>query len=184
MWINGLFLEAVMFSAFLVALLLYAGIAVDAALRGVTPTAITPLILSAGAFLFYEWSRKRNVKLFQKRTPVQLYDDDAPAELPVSEIIGELPRGECVYIIRDVSVTNFCKIGRTNDMNRRLSDFGVKLPFQLRLVYFIMTPHSHRLERQLHALFHDKRVNGEWFQLEPEDILRVRQIDAALKGNQ
>lgn len=84
----------------------------------------------------------------------------------LSRLINELPpRSGYVYIIQDIDVTNFCKIGRTNNPTRRLYEFGVKLPFRIGLLHLLRCDDMVAFETSLHETFAHKRVRGEWFEL-------------------
>lgn len=84
---------------------------------------------------------------------------------------------ECVYIIQDISVTRYCKIGRKSGSLRRLYDFGVLLPFQHNVVHLIPCDNSRYLERALHRRFAHKRIRGEWFALTLTDINSLRDTE-------
>lgn len=79
-----------------------------------------------------------------------------------------------VYLIKDVSMTGHYKIGKTRNPHDRLSTFGVKLPFEIETVCLIRCDRYHELESNLHRQFADKRVNGEWFNLSPEDVEYIK----------
>lgn len=57
------------------------------------------------------------------------------------------------------------KIGKTKNIDRRLSEFGVKLPFEVSLYGYIRTNNYNELELELHKLLKETRLNGEWFDL-------------------
>lgn len=80
-------------------------------------------------------------------------------------LISELPHGGYVYIIQDKDVTGYCKIGRTNNPKRRLYDFGVKLPFNIDVLYLLKCDDAVAFESALHNTFSHKRIRGEWFNL-------------------
>lgn len=73
-----------------------------------------------------------------------------------------------VYLIQ--SPTGAYKIGRTKNPKDRMKTFGVQLPFEVEFVHLIETPDMYTLESDLHKRFEERRVNGEWFALEPADI--------------
>lgn len=76
---------------------------------------------------------------------------------------------EWVYVIQDIQVTGFCKIGRTVTPKDRFSLFDVKLPFKWQFVALIPCPNSASLEREIHRSYKDQRINGEWFNLTAQD---------------
>jgi len=77
---------------------------------------------------------------------------------------------EYVYIIQDIDVTNFYKIGRTSSPYRRFGDFTAKFPFRFKIAMLFVVPDSDRTEKGLHRLFAEKRRNGEWFALDETDL--------------
>lgn len=85
---------------------------------------------------------------------------------------------DCVYIIRDVDVSGFYKIGVASDLKRRLAQLTI-CPFRIKIVHVIPTENAYSLEYQLHAQFADKRVRGEWFNLTTEDIAWLTAIGKA-----
>lgn len=82
-----------------------------------------------------------------------------------------------VYLLQ--SDTGFYKIGRTKNPKSRSKTFGVQLPFEVKFIATIATPDMHSLEAELHAHFASKRVNGEWFNLSPEDVGYIKSLAGA-----
>ena len=79
-----------------------------------------------------------------------------------------------VYLLK--SSMGHYKIGRSRDVKKRLSTFGVQLPFKVELVCQIKTNNMYDLERDLHDLFSHKRVNGEWFTLDDNDAEYIKDL--------
>ena len=76
----------------------------------------------------------------------------------------------CVYFIE----SEFgWKIGKTRNITQRRKTFEVKLPFPFAVRYLIKTSHKSKLERELHGLFRNKNINGEWFLLTDEEIINA-----------
>jgi hypothetical protein len=73
-----------------------------------------------------------------------------------------------VYLIRS---EHGYKIGKTKNLNQRLSTFGLKLPFPIELVHALRSNDITRCEWHFHDRFKRKRINGEWFRLTEEDIV-------------
>lgn len=80
-----------------------------------------------------------------------------------------------IYLIKEY-VTNTYKIGRTSNPKNRLDIFNVKLPFKWDLVALYSTRNMIVLESNLHELFKKKRENGEWFNLDEDDLLLFYEI--------
>lgn len=62
------------------------------------------------------------------------------------------------------------KIGRSANVPRRMSEFGVQLPFPYRLLFAHRVPNMYYAEADLHKDFASCRRNGEWFELPPSAI--------------
>ncbi len=88
------------------------------------------------------------------------------------------PRSTGGYVYLLQSSTGYWKIGRTHSPNNRLRTFNVKLPFEVEYKHLIQTDDMYALENQLHERFKDKRINGEWFTLDSEDVREI----CALRG--
>lgn len=89
------------------------------------------------------------------------------------ELTAHLDDPGFVYILR--STTGHYKIGRTKDPENRLRIFDVKLPFRVDFTLLISSDRHRKLEQELHRRFADKRLDGEWFALTPEDIEALHQ---------
>jgi hypothetical protein len=72
-----------------------------------------------------------------------------------------------VYILG--SDLGFVKIGKTTGLDRRIARLSIQLPFPTHVLGIIFWPDVDKLEHDLHEQFADKRVNGEWFRLTPDD---------------
>lgn len=77
-----------------------------------------------------------------------------------------------VYLIR--SEQGAYKIGKSKNAERRISAMGVKLPFPIEPIQIIKTDDMNNLEAQLHYKFIEKRIEGEWFNLAPDDIEYIK----------
>jgi hypothetical protein len=82
-----------------------------------------------------------------------------------------------VYILRDIEVSGFYKIGRTKHIGQRLNKFGVELPFRTEVVHLIQCTDEVRAERTLHERYATKRKRGEWFDLSDSDIQAIKKIE-------
>lgn len=80
-----------------------------------------------------------------------------------------------VYLIQQVNGQHF-KIGKSKDPDKRMSLFEVKLPFPIERICAIETDDMNELERELHETFANKRVDGEWFALDTEDVEYIKSL--------
>lgn len=79
-----------------------------------------------------------------------------------------------VYLLAVHNSPGLYKIGRTFDLDDRIRTFNVKLPFPVEYEHTIKTDNCYALERTLHNLFKDQRVNGEFFTLSKVDVQFIK----------
>ena len=79
-----------------------------------------------------------------------------------------------VYLI--ASETGQYKIGVSKKLDKRVNDFGVKLPFKTWLAHSFSSNDCRNAEKVLHERYADKRSHGEWFTLSPEDVSNILSI--------
>ena len=71
-----------------------------------------------------------------------------------------------VYLVH-CKGTTFYKIGISKiDYHLRLSALQSGCPFELEMIYVIHSSNYRKFEQELHHKFRDKRVRGEWFDLD------------------
>jgi hypothetical protein len=65
------------------------------------------------------------------------------------------------------------KIGVAKDIEKRRSNLQTGNPSELRLLGWIHSEAAFELERRLHQHFRATHIRGEWFAIEPADILPI-----------
>ena len=80
-----------------------------------------------------------------------------------------------VYIIKSETNPPQYKIGRSKDPVSRIGKLEVKLPFDIEVLHLIETDSASSLEGYYHELYSDKRVRGEWFELDDQAIEELKQ---------
>lgn len=101
---------------------------------------------------------------------IYLYEpnqDQLQKVLESPEVTGKAPG--YVYFVQEHMNGSF-KIGKTKHVERRMNVFGVKLPFENRLIHLITSGNHHQTEIAFHKHFAEKRLEGEWFSLNQQDV--------------
>ncbi len=76
-----------------------------------------------------------------------------------------------VYLIR---LGKYYKLGRTNHVGRRERELSIQLPQQPNTIHSIRTDDPIGIEAYWHKRFAEQRLNGEWFNLSPQDVSAFR----------
>lgn len=85
---------------------------------------------------------------------------------PVEPTSGEDSFGH-VYLMKS---GKFYKIGHSNAAGRREYELSIQLPEKLETIHIIATDDPRGIEAYWHRRFESKRMNGEWFNLDPADL--------------
>lgn len=95
---------------------------------------------------------------------------------------GYVVGSETIYFIR-MGEDGPIKIGRTRDVQERLAGLQTANPYKLSILATIVAPTI--LELQIHAYFNEYRLEGEWFEPQPEvlefvDLIKSSNLDEIL----
>ncbi|MDR7074194.1 GIY-YIG nuclease family protein [Fictibacillus barbaricus] len=74
-----------------------------------------------------------------------------------------------VYFLKEVN-SGIVKIGKTKNLQNRITSLISMLPYKSELIHSILTPNYSNLESYFHNLYCKKKVKGEWFNLDLDDI--------------
>jgi hypothetical protein len=83
------------------------------------------------------------------------------------------PTGGYVYLVRS---QYGIKIGKSVNVKSRTRLFEVKLPFPISVEHYAWFEDYSFAERQLHTIYHAKRLEGEWFDLSDQDVAHIRTL--------
>ena len=75
-----------------------------------------------------------------------------------------------VYVVK---CAELYKIGATKNATQRIARFETAYPHDLRVVRVAQVPNMAHIEKTLHARFAEKRVKGEWFNLNSSDLRAI-----------
>lgn len=108
-------------------------------------------------FIIKNWSKPREVKFVQD---ILELDDN---------ISYNKNQGFVYFIQSEFGI----KIGQTKHLNIRMNVFNVKLPFKTTLLCFVLDENYKNIETMLHNFFKNRRINGEWFDINENNIMEV-----------
>lgn len=98
----------------------------------------------------------------------------APERLNPIEVIGEPTTGTKAGVVYVLKSAYGYKVGRTRNVPARMRAFGVHLPIVYTIPLCAWFDDCHAAERRYHELFASKRINGEWFDLNENDMQQIR----------
>jgi hypothetical protein len=88
-----------------------------------------------------------------------------------SKIEVTFSRLEVVYLLK---AGPYYKIGKAKDLDNRVNQIRLQLPYPVEVMHSIETDDSSGIENYWHKRFAYKRANGEWFLLTDDDVAAFR----------
>ena len=97
------------------------------------------------------------------------------------EYVDSLPKLNApagyIYVLQEMKFGDDFKIGKTKYPSRRLYEFGVQLPFQVKPVLVRKTDDASAAETYLHKRFERQSTVSEWFRLSKADLTTISELD-------
>ncbi|MCQ4292083.1 GIY-YIG nuclease family protein [Pseudomonas stutzeri] len=97
-----------------------------------------------------------------------------PERLTPVEVVGNASSGAKAGVVYVLKSAYGYKVGRTKNVPDRMRAFGVKLPFMYTIPLCAWFDDCHEAEHRYHRIFECKRINGEWFDLDENDLQMIR----------
>lgn len=85
---------------------------------------------------------------------------------------GDVREAGYVYCLSDQ--LGHYKLGRTKQLQSRIKKLGTQPPFKIQLLFTQYVYNARLYEKLLHRTFAKKRLNGEWFALDNENLESIR----------
>ena len=90
-----------------------------------------------------------------------------------------------VYVIcfSDSSGKKFYKIGLARSVEARIKQHQTSIPFELSINMSFYVLNMAKKEKELHDMFKNKNIRGEWYALDYGDLLTIKGLMEILDGN-
>lgn len=115
---------------------------------------------------FYNWFKR-----FMERERKERIKQQKLEELEEKGIEKERPG--YIYILKS---KNLYKIGRASNLKERMKTYKTENPFGIRVILQKKVDDYVEVEAKLLKEFKEKQVRGEWFKLDKEDLIKIKEI--------
>lgn len=85
-------------------------------------------------------------------------------------------KGGYIYFIKNGSSGNKVKIGSAIDIDRRVNSYQTAFHEKIFIVGYIKSDDYIFLEKEIHSIYSDSRVKGEWFEINDIDLFSLREM--------
>ena|GEM_PF-5866137 len=143
--------------------------------RNVQTAARAAIVTGAVALYATDEQYRRRVQAAWQETRASVGDyikgTATPTPKPVSPSAASYPNARAtagvVYLLQ---AGPFYKIGKATDLQRRLHQIKLQLPYPVKLIHTIHTRDIGGVETYWHKRFAHQRSNGEWFTLNDAEV--------------
>lgn len=87
-----------------------------------------------------------------------------------------------VYLIQ--ADNGLTKIGKSKTKKRRTEQLDITLPYETKLLGTIKSSKYSALEKELHDRYESKRIRGEWFDLDKDDVKEILAINNHISSDE
>lgn len=134
----------------------------------------TPSFISHNTFTKHFGSKNEVIAALRDRA-IERGEEDLIAILPQEKASLAPPAGSGILMMAEgwvylLQSGKHFKIGRSDELEKRVKQISIALPEKVELVHAIRTDDPPGIEGYWHRRFADQRVNGEWFKLSPADV--------------
>lgn len=124
-----------------------------------------------------KWANERLAHLEYKKTSKYQYEQSVKRKAEILEAKAKTIKNRenkvgFIYLIYDGEAI---KIGQTKYLSQRLSSISVEIKKDISLLHHAQVIGYELREKELHKMFEAKNVKGEWFNLDDDDILIVKE---------
>lgn len=85
-------------------------------------------------------------------------------------MLQKINHDQYIYIIKGME---YYKIGKSKNVDRRLKEFKVAIPYKIELYSKISVSDMDDAEKALHTKYENNRIEGEWFKLDNTSINKM-----------
>lgn len=112
---------------------------------------------------------------FNAGTPKKRRKSKAASKRAASSKLVE-PKTPVEGVVYMLQAGQHFKIGKSVNPNKRIGQLKTQLPYAVTVVHTIRAANPAQVESHWHRRFASKRLNGEWFDLTPEEVTEFKSV--------